>query len=231
MQHYEPAVMTKPAHSIIEEKHREADARRRSICALTGHQSKIVLTLGKELAAIKFDFDSLFNTQEWLEGVYGYPTFKSLLSAPQGETHKGLDIPSSSADTYMRLYRVFVKELKLDIDSEELKDIHYSKLDTISPYVNSENLSELLNKCRHLSRSDLRLEMESLKTETENGADTQETETAAKDLLSRVQKMGGYSSKKVLEVVVLNLQDRLKTGDPIKPRELIKLIEKTIELL
>jgi hypothetical protein len=68
----------------------------------------------------------------------------------------------STVFSLIKIYRIFVLERKIDI--EKLSQIHYSKLLQISPVLNDKNQDELLEQASTLSRSDLRKEVEVLKT-------------------------------------------------------------------
>lgn len=81
-----------------------------------------------------------------------YDTFEEYIAQPE------LSFNRSSVFEFISIYEKFVLELKVQPAGLILTD--WSKLQVIKPFVNEENVNELLTKAKELSRSDLRKEIQ-----------------------------------------------------------------------
>jgi len=83
-------------------------------------------------------------------------TFEEYLGMPE------IGFDRSTVYALMKIYRMYIQTYK--VPQAELADIHWTKLNMIAPVVTDKNYKEMLDKARDLSRSDLRKEVDQMKS-------------------------------------------------------------------
>jgi len=122
----------------------DAWSRHKRIVAMRNGIEQTFISLGEELYYLEKE-------KQYIE--CGHPTFESYLADPE------VDITRSLAFILKGIYQTFVLDQK--VQPVGLFQAGYAKLDVIRPYVNADNVKDLISMAASLSRSDLRKELSS----------------------------------------------------------------------
>ncbi len=82
---------------------------------------------------------------------YGYDTFDDFIDQPELKTERAW------AYVLMREFELYI--IDLQIPTRRLLDVGISKLNDIAPYINAQNVDEMLTDAEHLSRKDLKIKL------------------------------------------------------------------------
>jgi hypothetical protein len=108
----------------------------------------------------------------------GYDSFEQWRAQPE------LKLSRSTAYALIKIYDVYMAQL--GVDSEKLRHMDWTKLYAASRFVNQNNVEDMLEKMRTLSRSDFNQELAALRIAEGGGSESQSQETV--DVLNIIRE-------------------------------------------
>jgi hypothetical protein len=108
----------------------------------------IVFCLGEELKIVKDEYES--NPQRASE-LYQFENFLQYCAQP------GLAYSITSVNRFIRLHQKYVLELGIAKEDPNLKSIDYTILDSMSRFVDKDNVNDWLRRAASMGRRDLAL--------------------------------------------------------------------------
>lgn len=119
---------------------------------------KHILALKRATAINFLDFGKTFARirDEKLYEAMSCETFEEYLGSPE------VAFDRSTVFAFMKIHKIFIEQHKTP--PAQLVDVHWSKLAMIAPVVDDNNYKDMLDKAETLSRSELRKEVDSMKS-------------------------------------------------------------------